>query len=250
MDARTWPARLARVLAVACLVVPQAVLLLVQGAAPVLLREAPLLLLALHPVEPWSLLASPRIDAATFLLVVVAVRAPVCVGDYYVGRWYGERALTWATGRLVPERSAAVVRRWSGRGGPLLVLFPGATVSVLAGAARMPLRRFLPLILAGVVLAAVLTRVLSEVAAGPLVAAGALLDRWAVPAGVAVLLGLGLARLGRSWARRPARRAAAAPPPVPPAVSSARGRAGRWRRTRAAGPAGAAPAATADPDPG
>jgi hypothetical protein len=41
-----------RLAAFAGLVVPQALVLAVQGVAPLLLREAPLVLLALHPVEP------------------------------------------------------------------------------------------------------------------------------------------------------------------------------------------------------
>ena len=65
-----------RALAVAALVVPQVVVLLVQGAAPLLLREAPLVLLALHPFEPWSVLVATRTDSLQFVAVVVAVRVP------------------------------------------------------------------------------------------------------------------------------------------------------------------------------
>jgi membrane protein DedA with SNARE-associated domain len=185
-----------RVAAVACLVVPQAVVLAVQGVAPLLLREAPLVLLALHPFGPWSYLVSTRTGAAAFLAVVVVVRAVPCCGDYLVGRWYGPRALQWLSRRPRAGRAARTVQRLSARfGSALLVLYPGATASVLAGANGLPLRRFLPLMVTGIVLAALLTRLLATAAAGPLTAAAAALDRWALPAGLVLLALVVLAQL-------------------------------------------------------
>lgn len=57
-----------------------------QGAAPLLLRDDPLLLLALHPIEPWSVLVAPHVDGTVFVLVVLLARVPVCLGDYLLGR--------------------------------------------------------------------------------------------------------------------------------------------------------------------
>jgi hypothetical protein len=179
-----------RLAAIACLVVPQAVVLAVQGVAPLLLREAPLVLLALHPFGPWSYLVSTRTGVATFLAVLIAVRAVPACGDYLVGRWYGPRALEWLSRRPRAGRVARTVQRLSSRFGLLLlVVWPGATSSVLAGVNGIPARRFLPLMLTGMVLAALLTRLLATAAAGPLAVAAAFLDRWAVPAGL-VLFGL------------------------------------------------------------
>lgn len=196
-----------RVLALACLVVPQTVFLLVQGAAPVLLRDAPLLLLVLHPIEPWSLLVAPQIEPVVFVLVVLAIRLPLYCGDFLVGRWYGEAGLE----RLSRSRAglfATAVQRLFGRaGGPLLVLFPGATVSVLAGATGVSWRRFLPLIFSGVLLAAVLTRALAAVASGPLVALTELIGTYALPLGAALVVAAIVSELVR------ARRAGSPPPP-------------------------------------
>ena len=196
------PPRLAlRLAAIACLVVPQAVVLAVQGVAPLLLREAPLVLLALHPFGPWSYLVSTRTGAAAFLTVLIVVRAVPCCGDYLVGRWYGPRALAWLSRRPRAGRVARTVQRLSARFGTvLLVVWPGATSSVLAGANGIPARRFLPLMLTGMVLAALLTRTLATAAARPLTAAAEVLDRWAVPAGLALLALTLLAQL------RPGRR--------------------------------------------
>jgi membrane protein DedA with SNARE-associated domain len=80
------------------------------------------------------------------------------------------------------------------------VLYPGATASVLAGANGVPVRRFVPLMLTGIVLAALLTRLLATAAAGPLTAAAAALDRWALPAGLALVVLVVLVQL------RPGRR--------------------------------------------
>ena len=182
------PPLVLRIAAVACLLVPQALVLAVQGVAPLLLREAPLVLLALHPFGPWSYLVSTRTGVVAFLAVIVVVRAVPCCGDYLVGRWYGPRALAWLSRRPRAGRVARTVERLSTRfGGVLLVVYPGATASVLAGANGMPVRRFLPLMLTGIVGAALLTRLLATAAAGPLTSAAAALDRWAVPAGLVLL---------------------------------------------------------------
>ena len=176
-----------RLAALACLVVPQGLVLAVQGVAPLLLREAPLLLLALHPFGPWSYLVSTRTGVVPFLVVLVAVRAVPACGDYFVGRWYGPRALAWVSSKPRAGRAARTVQRLSTRfGSALLLVWPGATSSVLAGVNGLPVRRFLPLMLTGIVLSALLTRALSTAATGPLTAAAAVLDRWAVPAGLAL----------------------------------------------------------------
>lgn len=181
----TRPRLLLRLAALACLVVPQGMVLAVQGVAPLLLREAPLLLLALHPFGPWSYLVSTRTGVAPFLAVLVAVRAIPSCGDYFVGRWYGPRALAWVSRKPRAGRAARIVQRLSTRfGSPLLLFWPGATSSVLAGVNDVPVRRFLPLMLTGIVLSALLTRALSNAASGPLTAAAEVLDRWALPVGL------------------------------------------------------------------
>lgn len=199
---QSTPPRLLRVLAVAALTVPQALVLLVQGAAPLLLREAPLLLVALHPFAPWSLLVAARTDPAAFLAVVVAVRFVPSCGGYLVGRWYGARALDRLSRKPRAARATAVFSRLSVRfGGPLLVLYPGATSSVLAGINAMPVRRFLPLTLTGLLLAASVTRLLAAAASGPVAEVSALLDRYAISAGVVLVVGVVVVQSVSRWRR-------------------------------------------------
>lgn len=183
------PPLLLRVLVLAALVVPQVVALVVQGVAPLLLRDAPLVLLALHPYEPWSLLVAARTDPGSFLGVVVGVRVVLCSADFFVGRWYGSDAVDrLSRGRRTGRATAVVVRLSRKAGWAVLLLYPGATASVLAGAAGMSLRRFFPLMATGIVLAAVLTRVLAASASGPLREVASLSDRSVVPGGLALLL--------------------------------------------------------------
>lgn len=189
--------RRARPLIFLSVLVPQTLVLLVQGAAPVLLRDAPLVLLALHPFEPWALLVSPKVDVAPFLAIIVVVRAVPYCGDYVLGRWYGEPGLAWFRQRgHSGARVAAVLERLFARaGGLLLVLYPSVVASVLAGATGMRFRRFAPLVLLGLVLWATLLRLIATAAAGPLSEVVRLVERYAwwlviplvVAAGVTVL---------------------------------------------------------------
>lgn len=178
-----------RALALAGLVVPQVAVVAVQGPAPLLLREAPLVLLALHPFAPWSLLVATRTGFLEFVAVVVLVRTVPCCGDYLLGRWYGPRALD----RLARLRRAGPValrvQSLSSRfGGLLLLLYPGATASVLAGANGMPVRRFLPLMVAGITAAALLARGLVVAAGDRLTAVAEQVDRSAVALGAVLLV--------------------------------------------------------------
>jgi len=178
-----------RVLALAGLVVPQVAVVAVQGPAPLLLREAPLLLLALHPFAPWSLLVATRTGLVEFVAVVVAVRTVPCCGDYLLGRWYGPRALD-RLARL--RRTGPVAQRLqqhSARfGGLLLLLYPGATASVLAGVNGMPVRRFLPLMVGGITAAALLARGIAAAADEGLTAVADQVDRSAVALGAVLLV--------------------------------------------------------------
>lgn len=186
------------------LLVPALLAIGVQPLAPYLLDSAPLLLLVLHPYEPWSLLLSPRFGATSFVLVVVGVRAVLCCADYWAGRWYGP--LAWAFLRRGAGPSPAVLQRALGRAQvPLLLLWPGVTVSVLAGATGVPWRRFLPLLVLGLTGWALLTRAVASSASGPLArTTSALLDRRGLASALLVAVsGFAVWRLSRRARRQP-----------------------------------------------
>lgn len=161
-------------------VVPQVLVLLAQPAAAFLLRDAPLLLLAMHPFQPWALLVSPKVGWASFASIIVACRGAAYFGDYFIGRWYGERGLRWLRARRSTAKSTQVVEWVFARmGGVLLVLYPGLVVSVLAGATGMRFRRFASLILLGLVLWASVLRLIGSAAAGPLTEIASFVERYA-----------------------------------------------------------------------
>ncbi|MFM9093886.1 MAG: hypothetical protein ACKORD_03270, partial [Acidimicrobiaceae bacterium] len=74
---------------------------------------------------------------------------------YFVGRWYGTKALGWVEGN-VGELPA--IYKWTERlvdkaGPAILVLMPGSNiVCLLLGHRRMPPKKFIPLLSVGVVL--------------------------------------------------------------------------------------------------
>jgi membrane protein DedA with SNARE-associated domain len=126
-----------------------------------------------------------------------------CWGGYFVGRWYGVQALDRLSQRGWAGRvTRAVVRVWGRVGGLLLIVYPGATSSVLAGTNAMPLRRFVPLMLTGLLLSAVLTRVIADSAGGLVTPAAALVEQHAVPLGLVLLAGVVVTQLVRRHAAR------------------------------------------------
>ncbi len=185
----TVPRAPLRALALAGLIGPQVAVVAVQGPAPLLLRELPLVLLALHPFAPWSLLVATRTGFLEFMAVVVLVRAAPCCGDYLLGRWYGPRLLD-RLGRLRRAGPVALrVQSLSARfGSLLLLLYPGATASVLAGANGMSVRRFLPLMVAGITGAALLARAMAAAAGDSLTAVAEQVERSAVTLGAALFV--------------------------------------------------------------
>ncbi|MCU1692724.1 MAG: hypothetical protein JWM64_1815 [Frankiales bacterium] len=174
------------------LLVPALVTLAVQPFAPSLLRSAPLLLLVLHPYEPWSLLVSPRSSGTTFVLVVVVVRAVPCWADYWVGRWYGPVATAFLLQHRAGRLPGLVHRVFSRARVPLVLLYPGALVSVLAGSSSVPARQFFPVLLVGLTGWALLTRTVASLAAGPVrLLSDALLDHARLASALLVVVVVG-----------------------------------------------------------
>lgn len=166
----------------ALLTVPIAVLSLAGLAAmaftPILVRDAPLLLLALESRNRYLLLVAARVDLVPFVVVGTLRRLLSDPFFYLLGRWYGEHGVDWARRRTGAGAWTQSVTRLFGRlAVPAVLLFPGALVCVLAGATGMPPRRFLALNVTGSVGAVVGLRLLADVAAGPLAAIVAFSDR-------------------------------------------------------------------------
>lgn len=137
-------------------VVVSAIGLAVIGAigtalSPWLLVEHPLILVALNPDGRHIALGAAETDFLPLALVGTARRVLGLLATYGVGALYGHATIAW-TERRFPRVARMVLwfeRQLSRWGAPALVLMPAYTMSMLAGGAGLPLRRFLPAVTLG-----------------------------------------------------------------------------------------------------
>lgn len=124
-----------------------------SNLGPAWVDERPAVLLAMSSRNRNLFGAVPFIDPLPYAIIGFLRILAAGVALYLVGRWYGQRAITWFEGQ-VGELPA--VYRWfqtgMDRAGWLLVVFmPGSNlVCLMAGHRRMPLTRFLPLLCVGI----------------------------------------------------------------------------------------------------
>jgi membrane protein DedA with SNARE-associated domain len=149
-----------------------------RAFGPLLLRDAPLLLLALQPDNVQLLLVSGKVGLLPFVAVATARRFSGEMVYYLLGRWYGARALRLLT-------------RWTGGGDRLLarlgrlpwwardlavLLLPHPPLLALAGMAGMPPRRYALTKLVGTLASVLVARLAADAAAGPLGTAAAWIE--------------------------------------------------------------------------
>ena len=126
-----------------------------SNIAPAWIKERPELILALSSRNRNLLFSVPNIDPVAYALIGFARLFVVAVVLYYVGAWFGARALAWTESK-VGELPA--VYRWfqtgiDRAGWAFVVLMPGSNlVCMMAGHRRMPIRAFVPLLAVGIAL--------------------------------------------------------------------------------------------------
>ncbi|MBA2497346.1 MAG: hypothetical protein H0V33_09690 [Acidimicrobiia bacterium] len=121
---------------------------------PTLLAEHPLLLVALEPRNRNLLLTAERVDPVPFVVFATIRRVASDPIYFALGHLYGTGAVRWVERQVggAGARSVRFVEKVFARArGPLVFLFPGLLVCVLAGATGMRTRTFLALNLAGTV---------------------------------------------------------------------------------------------------
>jgi membrane protein DedA with SNARE-associated domain len=120
---------------------------------PALVDERPLLVLLLSARNRNLIGSIPYVDALTFFTVGFARLLIAAVALYFVGRWFGERALRW-TESQVGELPA--IYHWTERataraGWAAVLIAPGSNiVCLLVGHMKMPPKKFLALASAGI----------------------------------------------------------------------------------------------------
>jgi membrane protein DedA with SNARE-associated domain len=136
---------------------------------PVLVREHPLLLLALNATTRHLIATSTSVDVLPYVAVALGRRLIEDPFLYLLGRRYGNGAVEWMSAKLGAGRLLRAAQRnfrlW---GSVLVFFFPGGVVCVLAGASGMPLWLFMILNVCGTLVTIVLIRSAGEEVSGPL----------------------------------------------------------------------------------
>ncbi len=138
-DKRPSPSRRTLVLLVAPIIGVLTIGTLGNAFHAPLLRDHPLVLVAMEPRLRYLLLVADRLPLVPFVLVATLRRLSSDPLFYLIGRLYGERGVRWIE-RKMGEGGGLVraIERWFPKIAPVLVfVFPGALVCVLAGATGM-----------------------------------------------------------------------------------------------------------------
>jgi membrane protein DedA with SNARE-associated domain len=139
-----------------------------NAVAPSLLPRHPLLLLALNATTRHLVLTSTTVAVVPWVVVGLLRRLLEDPFLYLMGRWYGDDAVAWVDRHLGGGRLLRLVqRRFATFGWPLVALFPGGAVCVLAGASGMGVVPFLALNVLGTLATLLLLRRFGEALADP-----------------------------------------------------------------------------------
>lgn len=126
-----------------------------SNIGPALVDERPALVLLLASRNRNLFGSVPFIDWVPYALIGFSRILLAAVVLFYLGRWYGERAIGW-TERQVGDLPP--IYRWFEKavaraGWLLFILMPGSNlVCIMAGHQRVSARKFIPLISIGIVL--------------------------------------------------------------------------------------------------
>jgi membrane protein DedA with SNARE-associated domain len=122
--------------------------------SPVLLVEAPLLLIALSPLYRHLVVVAPMVDAPSFFVVAIVRLFAADPFMYALGKRYGRTALGWVEARSpFMGRFLRIVERIFARAGAFVFLASQAlTVCTVAGVFRMPKGKFVAANLGGTLL--------------------------------------------------------------------------------------------------
>ena len=132
------------------------------GAAPELLKNHPLTLLALAPRYRWFILTAPRIDAIPYFAVGIARLLASDPVYYMLGWFFGDRAIRFfedSLGKPTIDKTRELFLKAST---VMALFFAGPIICVLAGAAGMKPRKFFSLNIIGTTLIVIGLRAFSS----------------------------------------------------------------------------------------
>jgi membrane protein DedA with SNARE-associated domain len=126
-----------------------------SNIGPALVDENPMLVISLSSRNRNLFGSVPYIDPLAYWIIGFIRVLLAAVALYFVGRWYGNRALTWVEGNM---GELPLIYRWMERavdrfGWLALVAMPGSNVvCLLLGHRRMPPMRFAVIASIGIVI--------------------------------------------------------------------------------------------------
>jgi len=132
-----------------------------SNIGPALVDNHPSLVLALSSRNRNLFGSVPYIDVVPYAAIGFVRILIAGIALFFVGRWYGEKALGWVEGNL---GELPAIYRWTEKavdkaGSVALVLMPGSNVvCLLLGHKRMSAKRFIPLLSIGIVIKLVVLR--------------------------------------------------------------------------------------------
>ena len=132
-----------------------------SNIGPALVDNHPSWVLALSSRNRNLFGSVPYIDVVPYAAIGFVRILIAGIALYFVGRWYGQKALGWVEGNL---GELPAIYRWTEKavekGGSIaLVLMPGSNVvCLLLGHKQMSIRRFIPLLSIGIVIKLVVLR--------------------------------------------------------------------------------------------
>jgi uncharacterized membrane protein YdjX (TVP38/TMEM64 family) len=132
-----------------------------SNIGPALVDNHPSLVLALSSRNRNLFGSVPYIDIIPYAAIGFVRILIAGIALYFVGRWYGQKALGWVEGNL---GELPAIYRWTekavDKGGSIaLVLMPGSNVvCLLLGHKHMSIKRFIPLLSVGIVIKLVVLR--------------------------------------------------------------------------------------------
>ena len=132
-----------------------------SNIGPALVDNYPSWVLALSSRNRNLFGSVPYIDVVPYATIGFVRILIAGIALFFVGRWYGEKALGWVEGNL---GELPAIYRWTEKavdkaGSVALVLMPGSNVvCLLLGHKRMSAKRFIPLLSIGIVIKLVVLR--------------------------------------------------------------------------------------------
>ena len=132
-----------------------------SNIGPALVDNHPSLVIALSSRNRNLFGSVPYIDVIPYAAIGFVRILIAGIALFFVGRWYGEKALGWVEGNL---GELPAIYRWTEKavdkaGSVALVLMPGSNVvCLLLGHKRMNAKRFIPLLSIGIVIKLVVLR--------------------------------------------------------------------------------------------